>query len=631
MNTASRRADRRQPRRTLPATAAVLLITLASLAAYSNSFDGIFVLDDEPAIERNVHVQRVWPLTESMSAPKDSTLAGRPVASLSFALDYSLAGGHSPSRYHTTNLAIHIAAALLLFGVVRRTLATDRLRPYVASAATPLATAVALLWVLHPVQTSAVTYIVQRVESLMGLWYLGTLYCAIRALDGARAMPWGIASVGCCALGMGTKEVMATAPLMVVLWDWTFAPDRIRGRRPLYIALASSWLILGVLIAGGPRSFSVGFGFQDWPWWRYLFTQAGVVVHYLRLAIAPWPLVLDYEWPASDLAAAVAPGLLIVALVAGTAWAVVRRSPLGVLGAWFFVILAPTSSVLPIITEVAAEHRLYLPLAAPVAAVVLGVFALARRYAAGRGLAVVGYAGVAALAVTFGGLTYARNADYANYDRIWSQTIAERPRNTRALNNYATSLMAQRRFDEAERHLRLAVEEKPAFAEAQANLGVSLCAQGKCAEGIPRLRRAIELKPDYAGAYRNLAEAFGAQGQMADALDNYTRALALLPDDVGLLNRAAWILATTRDERLRNGARARECAERAVRLTGRRDAVSLDSLAASLAELGDFAGASAVAAEALNAARVSGNAGMLPELQDRLELYRRGQKFRDAA
>lgn len=246
-------------------------------------------------------------------------------------------------------------------------------------------------------------------------------------------------------------------------------------------------------------------------------------------------------------------------------------------------------------------------------------------------LALAGYAATAALAMAFGALTHARNADYANYDRIWSQTIADRPRNARARNNYATSLMAQRRFEEAERHLRFAVEGKPDFSEVYANLGVSLCAQGKCDEGGLQLRHAIGLTPDYPGAYRNLAEAHGARGQMREALDNYTRALALLPDDVGLLNRAAWILATTRDEGLRDGTRAREFSERAVRLTGRRDPVSLDSLAASLAELGDFGAAAAVAAEAVGAARASGNAAIVPELEYRLELYRGGQKVRDSA
>jgi tetratricopeptide (TPR) repeat protein len=191
--------------------------------------------------------------------------------------------------------------------------------------------------------------------------------------------------------------------------------------------------------------------------------------------------------------------------------------------------------------------------------------------------------------------------------------------------------MAQRRFDEAEHLLRTAVDVRPDFAEGHANLGVALCSQGKYGEGIQHLQRSAELDPDRAATFRNLAEAYGAQGQLRDALANYIRALALMPDDVGLLNRAAWILATTRDEGLRNGARARDFAERAVQLTNRRDVESLDSLAAALAELGDFTGAVSAESEAIALARASGNAAMLPELEYRLDLYRRGQKFRDGA
>jgi hypothetical protein len=154
------------------------------LAAYSNSFTGVFVLDDEPAVAQNANLRTLWPLTTSMSAPAGTTLSGRPVSALSFAIDYARSGG-SLAAYHATNLVIHIAAALLLFGVTRRTLLTSPLRDRFSSAATPLALIVALVFVVHPLQTGSVTYIVQRVESLMGLLYLATLYCAIRALDGS--------------------------------------------------------------------------------------------------------------------------------------------------------------------------------------------------------------------------------------------------------------------------------------------------------------------------------------------------------------------------------------------------------------------------------------------------------------
>lgn len=621
---AARRAKSEASAR-FPAWAAVLLIVAAGAVVYSNSFDGIFVFDDEPAIEHNPNLRTLWPLTTSMAAPADTTLSGRPVASLSFAIDHALWGG-DVAGYHATNLVIHILCSLLVLGLVRRTLRTPSLSPTFARSAMPLAAIIALLWLVHPLQTGSVTYLVQRVESLMGLFYMATLYCAVRALDAESRARRGFsaAAVVACALGMGAKEVMATAPLMVMLWDRQFAPDRARSRRGLYGALAGTWTILAALLAGGPRSASVGFGFADWPWWRYLMTQAGIVAHYLRLSFFPSPLVLDYEWPAAaGLAQVALPGASILALLAATAWGLVRRRPAAFLGAWFFVILAPTSSVVPIVTEIAAEHRMYLPLAAVIAAVVLAVFAAAP--------ARVGVAAAAAVAVLFGALTHRRNADYHDYDRIWSDTIAKRPRNARARNNYATSLLAQGRHAEAVPHLRVAVAERPGFVEAEANLGAALSALGSLDEGTAHLRRAVELRPDFGSAHRNLGEAYAMQRRFGEAAASYSKALESLPDDVRLLNRAAWILATAQDARVRDGARARMFAERAVRLSGRSDAVSLDSLGAALAELGEFEAAAGATGEALVLARGRNDHALAAELEQRLRLFERGLKFRDPA
>ena len=260
----------------------VLVLAVAIVAAgawaYSNSFGGVFVLDDVRAIVRNTTIRTLWPLSVPLSPPSGSTVSGRPVANLSFAVSAALAGeppsaapagsvapgqnaALDPVPFHAGNLLIHLAAALALFGVVRRTLLSPRLRDRFEAAAPWLAFAVALLWVVHPLHTSAVTYIVQRVESLMGLFYLLTLYCAIRASDGPRRGWWAAAAVVSCAAGMGTKETMVTAPLMVALWDYLFGgsekgrPAGIRWR--LVGALAATWLLLAFLVSREFRGPSV--------------------------------------------------------------------------------------------------------------------------------------------------------------------------------------------------------------------------------------------------------------------------------------------------------------------------------------------------------------------------------------
>ena len=620
-------------KRSFAIPAAAALVLAAALAAYSNSFAGILVFDDEPAIAQNTHLRSLWPLAAAMAAPADTTLSGRPVAALSFAIDYAISED-ALRGYHRTNLLVHLAAALLLFGITRRTLLTPALAPRYGTAATRLAAIVALLFAVHPLGTSAVTYVVQRVESLMGMLYLATLYCAIRALDaeGRTRLLWSGASVLACALGMATKEVMATAPLAVALWDWTFAPGRASSRRALYGALASTWIVLAVLVAGGHRSLSVGFGFAEWPWWRYLMTQAGVLVRYLRLAFAPDDLVLDYDWRPASLPQAVPPIAAIGVLLALTIVGVARRRPAAFAGAWCFLVLAPTSSVIPIATEVAAEHRMYLPVAGIAALVVIGLFEAGRRLAGPSAktqssFATAGLVAAGAVAVLFGYLTHARNADYHGYDRIWLDTIAKRPQNVRARNNYATSLLLQGRYAEAERHLRAAVE-RPGFADAEMNLGVALSAQGALDEGAAHLRRAIAIQPRLVDARRNLAETYVRQRRPGDAVAEYATILESQPDNVEILNRAAWILATTDDPRVRDGTRARGLAERAVGLTMRRHADSLDNLGAALAEIGSFDQAMAVTAEAIAVARSTGQPSLVPDLEQRLLAYRAHQPIR---
>ncbi|MEO8361512.1 MAG: tetratricopeptide repeat protein [Vicinamibacteria bacterium] len=612
-----------------------LIIVVAGLWAYSSSFSGIFVFDDEPAIAQNQNLQSLWPLSRAMTAPRDTTLAGRPVATLSFAIDHAIYGG-ALTGYHATNLAIHLSASLLLFGVIRWTLIAAGV-----AAATSLwqAFTIALLFVVHPLQTGSVTYIVQRVESLMGLLFLATLYASIRSLDAepARRGLWTAAAILACALGMGTKEVMVSAPLVVMLWDRLFAPRARSSRRVLYGGLMATWLILLGLVLGGYRSSSVGFGFAEWPWWKYLMTQAEILAHYLKLSFIPSPLVLDYEWPAvQSLSQVILQGLLIVSLFLMTIWGVVRRQSASFISGWFFLILAPTSSVLPIVTEVAAEHRMYLPLAAVISAVVLGAAYSLRRLSERipglkSGLAVGGPIGIAVIAIIFGSMTRARNLDYQDYDRIWLDTIAKRPNNSRARTNYASSLLTAGRFLEAESHLRVAVENQPDNVEAQANLGVALSAQGKLDDGIDHLQRALTLKPDYAEASRNLGEAYALTGRMGAAVAAYLKALEMLPNDVMLLKRASWILATDPDDSVRDGAHARALAQRAVDLTQSRDADALDGLAAALAEVGEHERAFQTAGTALGIARAMGDSDLARGVESRAALYARGQKFRESA
>ena len=642
---------------------AVMAILAVGLAAYANSLDGALVFDDWPGLVLNPFIRS---LRTAVSAPPDSTLAGRPVVSMTFAANLLLAGGETGAAFvrgaHAVNIGIHLAAALALFGVVRRTLRSSVLAARFGPSATTVSMVCSMLWVAHPLTTSAVTYVVQRAESLMGLMYLLTLHAAIRAWTSrpAARSAWSVASVACCAAGMGCKEVMVTAPLLVGLHDALFSEPAARSsswrqllktvwgaRWPLYGALAATWLVLFALVASNPRPRSVGVGIGDWSAWLYLKTQAGVIAHYFGLAVWPVRLSMDYAVSPAVSAIEVLPQLLILtACVVATGVGVVRRSSWAFAGAWVFLILAPSSSVLPIVTEVAAEHRMYLPLAGIVSlAVVLG-WGVLERLSVRMSAAVPRRAG--ATAVRRGGavlsatialvlvgssvvLTRQRNDEFRSEDALWAAAVRHQPGNARAQGNLGAVLVRQRRYAEAEGPLRLSLALRPDDQDTLSNLGAALCGQGRLSEGIPHLERALTLAPDFGEARFNLAEALLQSGRTAEALAAYRQVLEQAPDSVRTMKRLAAILASDPHDDIRDGRLAVSIAEQLLVATNGRDVDAFDLLAAAYAEAGRMEEAVRVGEIAVGVARQSGREDQAREIAERVSLYRSGRPYRQAA
>ncbi|MDB6092648.1 MAG: yrrB [Verrucomicrobia bacterium] len=530
-----------------------VIIILAAWAAYGNSFAGPFVFDGQATIRDNPSIRQLWPLGPALSPPSDgSPVSGRPIANLSFALNHAV-GGFEVRGYHALNLAIHILAGLTFFGIMRRTLAGI---PAAQAAGfgsrrdwAPLAAAV--IWTVHPLQTEAVTYLAQRSESLMGLFYFLTLYGFIRGGEGRgpagkMAYCWLGLSWLACLLGMATKEVMASAPAMVFLYDRTFVAGSFRTawnrRRVYYAGLFGTWLLLiGLMVQTGSRGGTVGFH-TNMPWWDYALHQSAAIVHYLRLSVWPHPLVIDYglTWGASPLMTAL-DGLIVAGLVGATGIAIWRRSALGFLGAWFFAILAPSSSVVPIATEIVAEHRMYLPLAALVVLVVLGSWKLF----GGKSLPLF-----VVLALGLIGVTWRRNEDYRSERALWAQTVEAAPRNPGAHNNLAKALLEEKDFSGADREFTEALRLNPNLPGAWNNAGALRLHEGKVLEAIAAYENALRLVPDYADARAGLGRALVQAGRLPEAILQFERTLALRPDSVETHNflAFAWYKSGRKEE-----------------------------------------------------------------------------------
>lgn len=507
-----------------------LLVVLA-LLAYHNTFGLPFVFDDELAITKNPSIRQLWSLGDVLSPPQNgSGAAGRPLVNLSFALNYAVSG-EAVWSWHALNLLIHAGAGLALFGVMRRTLLWPGLPARVRDAALPLGLTVAALWVVHPLQTESVTCVVQRTESLVALFYVLTFYGLVRGVEESPRRGWWLGfSVTACLLGMVSKEVMVTAPVLVLAYDRAFVAGTVREawrrRWGYYLALAGTWLLLAALLlrAGGGRSEGAGFGLGVSSW-DYLLTQCRALGIYLKLSVWPHPLVLDYgTGVVGDWREVVPQGLLVLALLGVTAWAWWRRPVLGFAGGAFFVILAPSSSVVPLVGQTIAEHRMYLPLAAVLALLVVAAHAWLRRWT---------WWVCGAVAVMFCALTIDRNRDYSSEFWLWADVVQKYPANARGQFNYANELAKlPGRTAEALVHYAEAVRLKPDYPEAHYNFAIQLAKQpGRTAEAIAHYEAALRDSPGYVEAHNNLAvELVKVPGRWADAVAHYETALQLKPD-----------------------------------------------------------------------------------------------------
>ncbi len=390
------------------------------------------------------------------------------------------------------------------------------------------------MWALHPLQTESVTYIIQRVEAMAGLFYLLTLYCSIRAYASRYPSAWYAMSVAACLLGVATKEVLATAPLVVLLYDRTFLfsnlKEMLQSRRWLYAGLVGTWIaMLGLMASGEGRGGTVGFDLGVTPL-EYLATQCWAIPHYLRLALVPYPLVLDYGSELITAPAQVIPGLMILlALAAGTLVAFRFYPWIGFLGSCFFLILGPSSSIVPIVTQTIAEHRMYLPLASVIVLLVMVADHLWQKHRQPPIWRTAPALTVVVLATVLGAMTYRRNSDYRTEASILEDTVAKRPGNFRFHMAMADALSRQGNHEAAVRELERALRLGSQSSADHYNMGTLLLMHKRPNDAVKQFDAALKLNPHDAATWNNRGIAFQEQGHHERAIEDFNAALARDP------------------------------------------------------------------------------------------------------
>ena len=614
----------------------VVLIAAVCLVYYP-AMRGPFIFDDTSTIIDNRSIRQLWPLVGSgkstgpLNPPKATAVDGRPLVNLSLAVSYHF-GGVNPFGYRVVHIVVHLLSTMLLWAILARTLRLKHFRGRFDQVAEPLAFVSALVWALHPVNTESVVYVTQRTELMMGMFYLATFYGSIRywtaARTAARASCLVLATLACLS-GMLCKEMMASAPVMVLMFERTFVAGSLRRALsrswPLYVGLALGWVHFLTHYYHGVRAPGVGFGqgVAAHVWW---FTQAKVLFLYLKLAVWPWPLVIHYEIPYLKTVAEAWPWLLATGLLAlGTLLLLWRRSAVGFVAVWFFAVLSPTL-VVPLVAETAAERRMYVPLAAIVPLFIVGGYVLLRqawRSVARRagpdsirsGPVVAFSVATIVLAIGFGCVSSRRLVAYRDRLSLWQDAVVHQPHNPLVQFNLGTQLAEAGQLAGAIRHFEEAVRLDPDSYRAHYNLARALEGSARPQDAIEHYRTTLSLRPDDAASHYNLARLLEDAGHALQAIEQYRQAIAAQSDFSAAHTNLGILLLTT-------GYPQEAIKHFEAALRTQEDLVSYMNLVQAYSQANRVAEAIPLAEKALDLARAQGETSVAQKLAADLAYFR---------
>jgi Flp pilus assembly protein TadD len=564
----------------------VLIIVIVGFLAYSNTFHSPFQWDEADFILRNPVVRDLGYFAAPWRAEGlrfFDGLKSRYIGYLTFALNYRL-HGFDVTGYHIVNLAIHIINGILVYLLVLLTFRTPYFKGintvddslFTARSSRLFALAVSLLFVAHPLQTEAVTYIFQRFASLVSLFYLLSLVLYIKGRLGMqsaksrRQSPVLFYSLSLVAavLAMKTKENAFTLPVIITLYEFLFFTGPLKSRALRLVPFLLTMLIIPVTLIGmgtspgeiiGQVKNPVSLGYLTPTPADYLFTQFRVIVTYIRLLFWPVGQNIDYDYPLyhsffnppvflsflflsaifvvavyllvrSHKAKGMAHGLdhpLFPAQIA------MRLIAFGIL--WFFITLSVESSIIPI-PMLINEYRVYLPSVGFFIALAAGVAVLLKQSSRftihDSRFAKVAAAMFALIIMGLASATYARNVLWKDKVSLWEDVVRKSPNSSRGYNNLGIAYYEKGRNDEAIRIYEHAIALNPRYLDAYMNLGVSYAVTGRLDAAIEKFSAVVAKDPKNDDAYLNLGRAYSDLRRPHEAIEYFRRAITVNPNNV---------------------------------------------------------------------------------------------------
>jgi len=518
----------------------VFIISLLGILVYSSTLFCPFNFDDMPSIMDNFAIKNIhhlydiwhfWPC--------------RFITYLSFAINYHF---HQLDvlGYHLVNIAIHLGSAILVWWLTLLTLATPAMKDNkITRHAEQIALLTALVFVAHPVQTQAVTYIVQRAASLAAFFYLASLCCYAKSRllfnrlceepmatrqslkEQLKARIYFICSLIFAVFAMFTKENTISLPLIILLYEYSFLKMEKRLNWPYLVpVLLAVFVIPLTVFFTGSGDINAKLKMADMSYTQYFLTQLRVMVTYIRLAFLPYHQNLDYDYPISQSIFELPTLISLVFLGSILYWAKYLFKEYRLLSfsiLWFFLTLLPESGLLPL-PDVIFEHRLYLPLVGYSLFLVSGAYYLggSKRL---KMIVLILLMGI----VTYSFLTYQRNRVWRDNFTLWDDAVRKSPHKARAYGNRGFLFCQQGKYIQGIADLTMAIRLNPNYAKAYCNRGKAYSELGKFTQAITDYNKTIELQPGFALAYNNRGVVDNILGNDEQAVDDFTKSIKLNP------------------------------------------------------------------------------------------------------
>ena len=525
----------------LHARKAIILIGLTILVFLIYTFHVPFVFDDKPSILNNYYIQVKNLTLESLkNAAFKSICHNRPVANISFALNYYFHQYNLPG-YHLVNIIIHIITAILLYFFTKLTLEISRNKdstPEGIKRQEPwlIALFTILVWAANPVQTQAITYIVQRMTSMAAMFFILAMLMYVKgrmAETGKKKWAFFGLSILSGLLAMGSKEISATLPFFIFLYEWYFLQDLdkawFKSKIMPLACVVALFAIVGLVYLGGHPIERIlkGYETRNFTPPQRVLTEFRVVIFYISLFLFPHPsrLNLDHYISIShslfDPITTFISLIIILALIGLALYLAKKERIISFCILWFFGNLVIESSVIGL--ELIFEHRLYLPSMMLSLLLVL----LAFRYIRPKWVAIA----IITTFIAMGSVwSNQRNKVWQSEISIWQDCVKKSPEKARPYNNLGFAIYRAGDFDEAIKYLSKAIKIKPDYAKAYNNLGLALARKDKLNKAIKQFQKALQINPTNGVVQNNLGLALYKIGKTDEAIKHLSKAIKMVPD-----------------------------------------------------------------------------------------------------